>query len=163
MRGGTSHGPEFADAKVHDTVVGKVISICLIVSVCMVVMLTVLRRLTSLFEPSIGEIAVFTPKRIGSDVPRQAVQVAVANEQGQPTGAHCILASEVMTSPGGSLIIEVRRGEPHGAYVVHWAGGMTSHGASDCGDDVTVVVAKQDLMVLVNTAAGGFGLGLGSK
>jgi hypothetical protein len=145
--------------KARDTMAGRV-TVCILALVCVVITLTVLRHLTSLFEPSIGEIAVFTPKRIGSDVPPQSVQVTLANEWGQPTSAHCILASEVMVNPGGSLVIEVRRGEPHGAYVVHWIGGNTSHGASNCGNDVSVVIDKQDLTVLVNAATGGFGLGL---
>jgi hypothetical protein len=117
-----------------------------------------------MFEPSIGEIAVFTPRSPGSDVlPPQTVQATVANAWGQPTSAHCMLASEVMANPGGSLIIEVRRGDPDDAYVVHWAGGMTSPGASNCGNDAEIVVAKQDLMVIVNAATGGFGLGLRRK
>ena len=137
--------------------VGTLIGFGLLTVVSVTLMFTVLvRRIVSPFEPSIGEMAVFNPSRQGNEILQlHAVQVAVANLQGEPlSGVRCMLAPEVMAKFGGSLIIEVRRGGADPAYVVHWAGGMTSAGTSNCGNDVDVVVTKPDLMELVGP--GGF-------
>jgi hypothetical protein len=138
--------------------VGTVMGFCVLALVWVALMWAILGRIASLFEPSIGEIAVFNPNRLASDGLQRTVQVAVANQWGEPiSNARCVLSSEVMATPGGSLIIEVRQGGADPAYMVHWAGGMTSGGVSNCGSDVNIVVAKQDLMQLVG-ATGGFGL-----
>ncbi len=113
--------------------VGTLIGFGLLTVVSVTLMFTVLVRIVSSFEPSIGEMAVFSPSRQDNEILQRTVQVAVANLQGEPlSGVRCMLAPDVMAKFGGSLIIEVRRGGADPAYVVHWPGGMTSAGTSNC-------------------------------
>jgi hypothetical protein len=151
MRARQSHKPKGAR-------VVTLTGLCVLAVVGVAVMVTILARMMPMFAPSVGQIAEFSPQRLVSGIPPSTVQVARTNNWGEPTGtARCVLATEVMGNSGGSLIIEAQRGGSDRSYVVHWAGGMTSRGASDCGNDVAIVLNKQDLIELVGSM-GGFGL-----
>jgi hypothetical protein len=65
----------------------------------------------------------------------------------------CTLKPEVMASRGGSLVVEERLDEV-GAYRVHWAGGPTSAGVTDCGSSADVVIGRMELQLLSNAVGG---------
>jgi hypothetical protein len=101
--------------------------------------------------PKVGDILVFRPgARMAADW-----EFAVAKSAGQ-LGLTCTIQPDVMTSRGGSLVVEQRLAAPR-AYRVHWAGARTSNGASDCGSSADLVLSALDLQLLTN-AVGGAGV-----
>ena len=64
-----------------------------------------------------------------------------------------------MAVHGGSLVIEARRLTRPPVYRVHWAGGPTDMGSTDCGTITDIMLERTDLMRLANVA-GGFSSGL---
>jgi hypothetical protein len=65
----------------------------------------------------------------------------------------CVLTPAVMAADGGSLVVEQRFNDPH-IYHVHWAGGRTSDGATDCGRSADLVVNSAELQLLSNAVGG---------
>lgn len=100
--------------------------------------------------PKVGDILVF---RHGARMPLDW-DFTVASA-GVPD-ATCKLTPGVMASDGGSLVVEQRFEEPR-SFQVHWAGGHTSMGNTDCGDNAVLVVPAEDLQLLSN-AVGGAGV-----
>jgi hypothetical protein len=146
------------DQEHGDPALGTVLGIGLLALLSIVLVVAMLARMVTLLEPGLGEMAVFNPRLLAGDTLPLKAPATVVDEWGKPLGrTNCVLASDVMGATGGSLVIEARRGGSDPGYIVHWAGGPTSAAASNCGSDVDLMVAKQDLMGLVG-AAGGFGL-----
>jgi hypothetical protein len=101
--------------------------------------------------PKVGDILVFRPgDRMTADW-----EFTVGMPARAPT-ATCVLKPDVMTSGGGSLVVEQRLQSPR-MYHVHWAGLRTSDGAADCGRHAELVVSGADLQLLTN-AVGGAGI-----
>ena len=101
--------------------------------------------------PKVGDILVFRPgHRMTSDW-----EFTVAAPTRQPV-ASCVLKPDVMTSGGGSLVVERQLAAPR-TYQVHWAGLRTSDGVADCGHNMELVVSGPDLQLLTN-AVGGAGV-----
>jgi hypothetical protein len=65
----------------------------------------------------------------------------------------CVMAPAVMASQGGSLVVEERL-ENAASYRAHWAGGPTSHGDTDCGSSVDLVMHREELQLLSNAVGG---------
>jgi hypothetical protein len=114
------------------------------------------------FGPAIGGIIVFKPDAMGAG--HWAVKAAIVEPT--PSGAsveagarYCMLSPSLMTMRGGSLVIEARRMSRPPVFRVHWAGGPTDTGTSDCGIVADLVLERTELMRLAN-AAGGFTSGL---
>jgi len=57
-----------------------------------------------------------------------------------------------MAKSRGSVVVEARRLSRPPVYRVHWAGGPTSRGATDCGTSADLVLSRSDLMRLANVA-----------
>jgi hypothetical protein len=137
--------------------ISTMIGIGVLTLVSFTLLLAILVRIVPSFEPSVGEMAVFSVQQLTNGIQTRTAQVAVTNRWGDPiSDARCVLASEVMDTAGGSLVVETRLVGTDPTYVVHWVGGPTSGGTSDCGSDVDVLVAKEDLIGLL--APGGFGV-----
>lgn len=101
------------------------------------------------FGPRVGDMLVFQPgSSAGTD---RSIEVARAGG-----GADCVLTPKVMGQQGGSLVVEERL-PASWTYRVHWAGGVTSAGAKDCGGSANLVVPVEDLRFLAY-AAGGIGV-----
>ena len=72
-------------------------------------------------------MAVFSVQQLTNGIQTRTAQVAVTNRWGDPiSDARCVLASEVMDTAGGSLVVETRLVGTDPTYVVHWVGGPTS-------------------------------------
>jgi hypothetical protein len=146
-----------ADTSVLTTILTLVAVALLTVSTGLWVMLQ-LEQLA----PALGGIVVFQPGTAASE--RWSVAVDIAQPAGDRptanTGVHCALSPNVMGIGGGSLVIEARRMSRPPVFRVHWAGGHTANGSSDCGTAADVVIERTELMRLAN-AAGGLNGGLG--
>ena len=137
--------------------ISTMIGIGVLTLVSFTLLLAILVRIVPSFEPSVGKMAVFSVQQLTNGIQTRTAQVAVTNRWGDPiSDARCVLASEVMDTAGGSLVVETRLVGTDPTYVVHWVGGPTSGGTSDCGSDVDVLVAEEDLIGLL--APGGFGV-----
>ena len=100
--------------------------------------------------PAVGDILVFRHgATLASDWEFTATKTGKAV-------ATCSLRPAVMASRSGSLVVEQRFENPR-SFRVHWAGGPTSDGAADCGDNAELVVPGADLQLLAN-AVGGAGV-----
>jgi hypothetical protein len=130
-------------------------------------LLTVTAGLAAMFEleqfgPAVGGIIVFKPDTAAAE--RWSVNAAIVDAQriglsGETDGRHCVLAPNVMTTRGGSLVVEARRLSRPPVYRVHWAGGHTDGVPGDCGTAADLVLERTELMRLANVA-GGFNSGL---
>ena len=114
------------------------------------------------FGPSVGGIIVLKPDVAATE--RWSVSVAVVEPARpgfpeQATIRRCNLTPNVMAVHGGSLVIEARRLTRPPVYRVHWAGGPTDMGSTDCGTITDIMLERTDLMRLANVA-GGFSSGL---
>jgi hypothetical protein len=58
-----------------------------------------------------------------------------------------------MAQAGGSLVVEQRL-DGLQAYRVHWAGGATSAGVANCGNEADLIVERADLQLLSNAVGG---------
>jgi hypothetical protein len=100
--------------------------------------------------PVVGDILVFRHgETLASDWEFTATKAGA-------TVATCSLRPAVMASRGGSLVVEQRFESPR-SFRVHWAGGPTSDGAPNCGDNAELIVPGVDLQLLAN-AVGGAGV-----
>jgi hypothetical protein len=99
--------------------------------------------------PAVGDILVF---RTDAHLPADWEVPAVTSV----TGVNCVLRPDVMTTGGGSLVVEGRSTSPL-QYLVHWAGPHTSNASSDCGSSVDLILSRADLQLLIN-AVGGVGV-----
>jgi hypothetical protein len=97
--------------------------------------------------PKVGDILVF---RQGARVPADW-EFAVTSSAAEKT--ECSLRPDVMAAHGGSLVVEERFTKPR-SFLVHWAGGPTSGGSTDCGDSADLVVTGADLRLLSNAVGG---------
>jgi hypothetical protein len=114
------------------------------------------------FGPQVGGIIVLKPDVAATE--RWSVSAAIVEpvRPGLPSESarrRCNLTPNVMAVHGGSLVVEARRLSRPPVYRVHWAGGPTSVGATDCGTTADIVLERTDLMRLANLA-GGFSSGL---
>jgi hypothetical protein len=95
--------------------------------------------------PKMGDILVF---KHGARLPSDW-DFAVTTSQ----AIGCVLTPAVMAADGGSLVVEQRFNDSH-SYHVHWAGGRTSDGATDCGRSADLVVTRAELQLLSNAVGG---------
>jgi hypothetical protein len=97
-------------------------------------------------DPSVGEIARFTPAAAAEGLGR-VVEVALRSN----IGRNCVLDSDAMATGGGSLVVA---GQADGGrrYMVHWAGTRTSYGAGDCGRSAELVLSRHSLVALIAAA-----------
>jgi hypothetical protein len=103
-------------------------------------------------SPTVGDIIVFGPGGHAEVTAADPVvaQVATGNAPAQP-GRICLLQTRTMLADGGSMVVEATEG-PSSGYLVHWAGGLTSPGATDCGRDASLFIGKTDLRALAAAA-----------
>jgi len=98
--------------------------------------------------PKVGDILVFRrDARLPSDW-----QFSAARTSDSPAQS-CVLRPDIMGSGGGSLVVEQRSNDSR-LYRVHWAGGRTSEGASDCGSTADFALPRADLQLLTNAVGG---------
>lgn len=103
--------------------------------------------------PSLGDIVTFS----GASIDQQSPLVLTAVRAGAPGGRVCALDTKVMAASGGSIFVEAQStAEPQG-FRVHWAGGSTSAGATDCGNDAELMLTAHQLQELA-AVTGGFGV-----
>lgn len=95
--------------------------------------------------PRVGDILVF--KR-GATMPTDWTFTVNAT-----SGVACILAPSAMVSEGGSLVVEQRLDSAK-MYRVHWAGGHTSDGVTDCGQSADLVLHREEVQLLSNAVGG---------
>ncbi len=105
--------------------------------------------------PMVGDIVALRPGAMLLDPAREGLQAVRLDSAGK-RGPLCRLQTDVMTTGGGSVVVESERGGPRPAYVVHWAGGPTSRDATDCGSSADLELTPNDLARLAQIA-GGFG------
>jgi hypothetical protein len=107
--------------------------------------------------PSVGAIVVFKTGSAGTE--RWSVDVAIAEPtllvwSGAAGTRRCSLSPTMMAAHGGSLAVEARRLSRPPVYRVHWAGGHTDIGTTDCGTSADLVLQRVELMRLANVAGG---------
>jgi hypothetical protein len=95
--------------------------------------------------PGVGDILVF---KQGAQMPSDWDFTAT-----NTAAIACTLKPEVMTSRGGSLVVEQRLDDSN-AYRVHWAGGPTSDGVTNCGSSADLVIGRMELQLLSNAVGG---------
>lgn len=124
----------------RSAILGALIGMLLASSVAMV---SAARTLD--IAPKLGDILVF---KQGARMPSDW-DVTVTTSQ----AVGCVLTPAVMALDGGSLVVEQRFDNAH-IYHVHWAGGRTSDGATDCGHSADLVVSREELQLLSNAVGG---------
>jgi hypothetical protein len=67
---------------------------------------------------------------------------------GDPGAVRCSLDVRSMLASGGSLAIEATWPKPNPSYLVHWAGGRTSSGLTDCGTSAEFLLSPANLVNL---------------
>ena len=97
--------------------------------------------------PKVGDILVF---RHGARLPADWEFAVADSAAGTAT---CSLRPDIMAAHGGSLVVEERFTGPR-SFLVHWAGGSTSTGSTDCGASADLVVRGIDLQLLSNAVGG---------
>lgn len=99
--------------------------------------------------PALGDIVRFAPSGAG---PAAAARIVLAeivgSVPGGPSHGLCVLSSREMDQNGGSLVVEARMIAAH-AYKVHWAGGATSLGSTNCGRSAELLLNAKDLSALI--------------
>src|SRR5579859_682615 len=95
--------------------------------------------------PVVGDILVF---KKGARMPSDWAFTANNNN-----AVVCTLDPSVMARAGGSLVVEQRLDDSQ-AYRVHWAGGATSAGVANCGNEADLIVERADLQLLSNAVGG---------
>ncbi len=99
------------------------------------------------FGPRVGDILAFrTEGYISPNWQIDAVRAA--------DGAHCALEPAVMSTGGGSIVVEQRLADAW-TYRVHWAGTQTGNGPGGCGSKADLILALTSLQALVNIAGSG--------
>lgn len=99
--------------------------------------------------PSLGDIVRFAPSGAGPATAARIVPAEILGSvPGGPTQRLCVLSSRAMDQNGGSLVVEARLTAAH-AYKVHWAGGATSLGSTNCGSSAELLLNAKDLSALI--------------
>jgi hypothetical protein len=119
---------------------------------CMVGTIGLLHQVAE-FGPKVGDIVTFDPLDPMSHDMKAQITAAPVDRPGQT----CLLDVRAMHTAGGSVIIEARMPRPQPGFRVHWAGGSSSEGSDNCGDNADLLVDQQDIEILA-MAAGGFGV-----
>ncbi len=109
-------------------------------------------RLADALRPRTGDIIAFVPT--SADVADTRATI-VAMRAGHSPAAFCVLDPTIMQQAGGSLIVEAAGLAGGRPYRVHWAGARTSGSGTDCGRSVDLLLAPEDVAVLLFTAANG--------
>jgi hypothetical protein len=96
--------------------------------------------------PRVGHIIAFDRSSGDVDGPRIVVR--------RQDGSSCVLDVAIMRRFGGSLMVETAVVDVSDAFVVHWAGRMTSNEVTDCGSDAFIMVGRPELDTLESFAGG---------
>jgi hypothetical protein len=107
-------------------------------------------RLVDHFRPRVGDIITFDPGKIASSDMETRIDVM---RDGIPSAIACLLDVRVMRMSGGSFIIEATRSDQRFAYRVHWAGGPTGDGLTNCGVSADLYLSQEELGVLKGAAS----------
>jgi hypothetical protein len=110
----------------------------------------VVHRAASL-GPKVGDMIAYHGERAVASDPSMRLDIARAD------GKACVVDLATLRKGKGSLVVEERHPAPGRFYRVHWSGGPTSAGETDCGDDADLIL-KNDTMAAMAMAAGGYGL-----
>jgi hypothetical protein len=104
--------------------------------------------------PDIGEIVTFDPH----DGPKHWELPGIPARFASPAARRqfCLLMPSVMSSGGGSFVIEAKQMTRPPVFEVHWSGLRTDNGAQDCGRSADLTLPLFQLRALANVA-GGFG------
>ncbi|HTI80346.1 MAG TPA: hypothetical protein VL614_07825 [Acetobacteraceae bacterium] len=137
---GTRGASEGSGDLLRNVVLGALIAAILASSVAVV---SAARTLD--LAPVVGDILVF---KQGARMPTDWAFTANNNN-----AVACTLDPSVMARAGGSLVVEERLDDAR-AYRIHWAGGATSNGVTNCGGDVDLVLERADLQLLSNAVGG---------
>jgi hypothetical protein len=147
LRGRHRWGSEHSTAGIgRAAVLGTLIGLLLAGSVAMV---SAARTLD--IAPKVGDILVF---KHGARMPDDWDFTVTTS-----SAVACVLTPAAMASEGGSLVVEGRLDNGR-IYHVHWAGGRTSNGPTDCGRNTDLVMNREEVQLLSN-AVGGPGVELG--
>ena len=95
--------------------------------------------------PNVGDILVFRP---GARMPTDWSFTV-----NKTSGMACVLTPPAMASEGGSLVVEQRL-DGSQTYRVHWAGGRTSDGVTDCGRSADLMLQREEVQLLANAVGG---------
>jgi hypothetical protein len=120
---------------------------------CMVATIGLLQHVGEL-GPKVGDIVSFEPQE---SFPRDMRARVDATPVSARTGGTCVLDVRTMHANGGSLVIESRQPGATPGFRVHWAGGRSSDGGTNCGVSADLLLGQDDIEVLA-MAAGGFGV-----
>ena len=111
-------------------------------------------RLLESLGPRIGDIIAFDrSRREPTDMQARITVTPTSGLSATP----CILDVRVMWAAGGSLVIEALQLQPSPSFRVHWAGGRTSEGVTDCGTTADFRLSRSEIVTLT-FAAGGKGI-----
>jgi hypothetical protein len=110
----------------------------------------IVQRAASL-GPKVGDMVAYNGERDVSSDPGMRLDVTRAD------GKACVVDLATLRRGKGSLVVEERHPAPGRSYRVHWSGGPTSAGETNCGDGVDLTL-KNDSLAAMAMAAGGYGL-----
>lgn len=99
------------------------------------------------FGPPVGELLQFGPYEGWKPV----WQIAAERTQ---DGRRCLLQPAIMAASHGSIVVEQRM-EDGPRFLLHWAGGPTSAGPTDCGTTANLVVRLNAMQMLLNANSAG--------
>ena len=116
-----------------------------VVVIIMAMAIVGMLRLVDHFLPSVGDIVAFDHTKRASPGSEARITVRPA---GAASAAACVLDVRTMWQGGGSLVIEAMRFRPSISYRVHWAGGPTSEGPTNCGSVAELLLDQSDLVTL---------------
>ncbi|HTW72344.1 MAG TPA: hypothetical protein VME47_20850 [Acetobacteraceae bacterium] len=95
------------------------------------------------FGPPVGEILHFGPYNGWTPTWQIDAHRALGHRP-------CVLKPAIMALSRGSAIVERRDGRK---FLIHWAGGPTSEGRTNCGDTADVLVGLTAVQTLLNADA----------
>jgi hypothetical protein len=102
--------------------------------------------------PEVGEMVTFDP----GNGPKHWDQPGIPAQRTASPNSACILMPSVMSTGGGSFVIEAKDLTSPPLFQVHWSGAQTAVGVRDCGRSADLVLTLIQLRALANIA-GGFG------
>jgi hypothetical protein len=126
-------------------IVRNVVLGCLIATILASSVAVVSAARTLDLAPNVGDILVF---KKGARMPSDWDFTA-----NNADAMACTLRPDVMATAGGSLVVEQRL-DNASAYRVHWAGGPTSEGVTNCGGSVDLTMSREELQLLSNAVGG---------
>ena len=119
-------------------------------ALAIILIISVSLRLAAALSPRTGDMITFWPVPGGAVTTEASLHVARADHS---PPAFCTLDPGVMRQSGGSVVVEAVASDRTRSYRVHWAGGRTSDSGKDCGEAAELLLAPNELEVLMFAAS----------